>query len=287
MANYNIQCIDAAKYQVGHLYNATLAAVESCEMVQYNLNSFRDINRFAEKRQACIDSLTALSDNFHYVVEDLSNCGYLIETAFFDIFEGYLEPGDIPVTTETIGKLKGESIRNDSLQEPLYLDPYIFATAVRSNAVNLSVDSAPIEAFTHRNPEDMYAETILTRTTLYLALLREKEQQEWFYSAASMFKELSESALKCEQMIYEMKEALQSDQMEEAALKIVGNAAYENQFIAWVDTLIKTNENVSNALASTKDKAYFFANVTALMEPTQAAIHEAYDLLVEANGITF
>ena len=260
-------------------------AKEKSNEVKNALNELMNASDFPTKRDTASEALSGLVSAVNDLPVMMGDAGINLKQGIFQILEGYVS-NDYPVTQEGLGKLQDETIRCDSLVQPRYLDPYYFATNVRGHVEDdLSVVS--MEEISRYNPEDMYATSILTRTTLYLQELRAKEEEEWFYSATDI---LAQYASRIEDKVSDLQnilEAIGSKEFEALAIKTIDNPATEVTFASGVTQMLECVKNVDKCLAYTQGMIDFYLDVEKLLEDTEPAILEAYQLYCKSNQISF
>ena len=260
-------------------------AKEKSNEVKNALNELMNASDFPTKRDKASEALSGLVSVVNDLPVMMGDAGVNLKQGIFQILEGYVA-NDYPVTQEGLGKLQNETIRCDSLVQPRYLDPYYFATNVRGH-VEDDVSVVSMEEISRYNPEDMYATSILTRTTLYLQELRVKEEEEWFYSATDI---LAQYASRIEDKVSDLQnilEAIGSKEFEALAIKTIDNPATEATFASGVTQMLDYVKNVDKCLAYTQGMIDFYLEVEKLLEDTEPSILEAYQLYCKSNQISF
>lgn len=258
---------------------------EKSNEVKIALNELMNVNKFPDARGKANEVLSEFISAMSDLPVMMKDAGVNLKQGIFQILEGYVS-NEYPVSQEGLGKLQKETIRCDSLVQPRYLDPYYFATNVRGHAEDdLSVVS--MEEVSRYNPEDMYATSILTRTTLYLQELRAKEEEEWFYSTTDV---LAQYAYHIEDSMSDLQnilEAIGSKEFEALAIKTIDNPASEESFTRGVSGMLDCVKKMDKCLSYTQSMISFYLEVQKLLEDTESSILKAYDLYCRSNQVSF
>lgn len=279
----NLDGCQAVLSQVGAAIDAAAEAVAGESEALHQLSNLND---FSAKRDTALETTGAAISRLMDLCEGLKTAGLAVRSAAAQVLENYARD-DYTVTQEGISKLTDQAIRCDSLVQPLYLDPYLFASAVRSASVDLSPNTVPMPSITRQNPEDMYAQSILTRTALYLKQLREKEEDEWFYGAMSALGETANYLQEYINDLMNIREAIDAEAFKELAIRTMDNPATEEAFVSSVNSMEARSHAVNTMLGSLRCIHSFFVEVLDVLRKTETSILDAYALYIEAQHITF
>lgn len=251
-----------------------------------SLEALKDTSQFVDKKENAIAAVGRLADVATTLPSMLAEAGSLLKDVTFTILEGYVDNAR-PITEEGLAKCDRCAIRCDSLKQPRYLDPYLFAKNVRASSVDLSPDTVSVESISRMNPEDMFVTTILTRTYLYLVRLREREEEEWFYGAVSALAETAEYLGGMVNDSHDILEAIRAPQFQDLAIATLQNPATEESYLNSITSMQKSVKQISNAKDLLSGMVAFYQNYVSLLKDTQEAILEAYQKYIESNQITF
>lgn len=279
----NLDGCQAVLSQVGAAIDAAAEAVAGESEALHKLS---DLNDFSAKRDMALETTGAAISRLVDLCEGLKTAGLSVRSTAAQVLENYARD-DYPVTQEGISKLTDQAIRCDSLVQPLYLDPYLFASAVRSASVDLSPNTVPMPSIARQNPEDMYAQSILTRTSLYLKQLREKEEDEWFYGAMGALGETANYLQEYINDLMNIREAIDAEAFKELAIRTMDNPATEEAFVNSVNSMEARSHAVSTMLGSLRGIHSFFVEVLDALRKTETSILDAYAIYIAAQHITF
>lgn len=251
-----------------------------------SLEALKDTNQFVDKKEAAISTVGNLASVVSNLPGMLAEAGSVLKDVTFRILEGYVD-NTYPITEEGLGKCDRCAIRCDSLKQPRYLDPYLFAKNVRASSVDLSPETVSVESISRMNPEDMFVTTILTRTYIYLVRLREREEEDWFYGATFALTESSEYLGSMVNDIHDILEAIRAPQFQDLAIATLQNPATEESYLSSIDAMQKSIKQISNTRDLLAGMTSFYQNYVTLLKDTQDSILEAYQKYIESNQITF
>ena len=207
--------------------------------------------------------------------------------AFFaDVMVNYVEDG-CEINEDGLHKVHG-TLPTNSLHQWRYLNPHLFADMVhRATNANEVVSTVLVDACCMDAPEDMYAESILKRTTFYVRELMNSEDYSWLEDAICI---ASDFALKGKTEVLpvyqNLRDALENPALKEAAIRALGDESIRVPYMTSIQNMADACVIFTQFANTILGMCGIYTDLYKALKDTAEAIDAAYKIYKQEACVT-